>query len=223
MIINITQNRYIFIYKDRGKLMSKEKDSSNIDGMNGLERSLKRVGDFVGALFLLIVLSPVFLYIYIRQRWNASGPVIYSQERIGKGGKPFMIYKFRTMVVDAEKDGVPQLEQEDDPRLTEFGKVLRKRHLDELPQIWNVLKGDMSFVGYRPERQYFIDKIMEHNSDYRLLYQSTPGVTSLATIQNGYTDTMEKMLKRLELDLEYLRNRSLWLDAQIIFKTVFNI
>ena len=94
--------------------MSKEKDSSNIDGMNGLERSLKRVGDFVGALFLLIVLSPVFLYIYIRQRWNASGPVIYSQERIGKGGKPFMIYKFRTMVVDAEKDGVPQLEQKTD-------------------------------------------------------------------------------------------------------------
>jgi lipopolysaccharide/colanic/teichoic acid biosynthesis glycosyltransferase len=191
--------------------------------MNGFERALKRVGDVVGALFLLIVLSPVFLYIYIRQRLNASGPVIYSQERIGKGGKPFRIYKFRTMVVDAEKDGVPQLEQEDDPRLTEFGKVLRKRHLDELPQIWNVLMGDMSFVGYRPERQYFIDKIMAHNSDYQLLYQSTPGVTSLATIQNGYTDTMEKMLKRLDMDLDYLRNRSLGLDAKIIFKTLFNI
>ena len=162
--------------------MSQEKESTNIDGMNGFEKALKRVGDVVGALFLLIVLSPIFLYIYIRQRWNASGPVIYSQERIGRGGKPFRIYKFRTMVVDAEKDGVPQLEQDDDPRLTEFGKVLRKRHLDELPQIWNVLKGDMSFVGYRPERQYFIAQIMEHNPDYQLLYQSTPGVTSLATI-----------------------------------------
>lgn len=203
--------------------MSKEKEPTNIDGMNGFERALKRVGDVAGALFLLIVLSPVFLYIYIKQRWNASGPVIYSQERIGRGGKPFRIYKFRTMVVDAEKDGVPQLEQDDDPRLTEFGKVLRKRHLDELPQIWNVLKGEMSFVGYRPERQYFIDKIMSHNPDYQLLYQSTPGVTSLATIQNGYTDTMEKMLKRLDMDLDYLRNRSLGLDVKIIFKTLFNI
>lgn len=203
--------------------MSQEKEPANIDGMNGLERSLKRVGDVVGAMFLLIVLSPVFLYIYIRQRLSASGPVIYSQERIGKGGKPFKIYKFRTMVVDAEKDGVPQLEQEDDPRLTEFGKTLRRHHLDELPQIWNVLKGDMSFVGYRPERQFFIDKIMEKNPDYKLLYLSAPGVTSQATIENGYTDTLEKMLKRLDMDLDYLRNRNLWLDAKIILKTVFNI
>jgi lipopolysaccharide/colanic/teichoic acid biosynthesis glycosyltransferase len=203
--------------------MSQDKELTNIDGMSGMERALKRVGDVLGALVLLVVLSPVFLYIYIRQRWTASGPVIYSQERVGRGGKPFRIYKFRTMVVDAERDGVPQLEQDDDPRLTEFGKVLRKRHLDELPQIWNVLKGDMSFVGYRPERQYFIDKIMLHNPDYQLLYQSTPGVTSLATIENGYTDTMEKMLKRLDMDLDYLRNRSLGLDIKIIFKTLFNI
>ena len=203
--------------------MSQDKELTNIDGMSGMERALKRVGDVLGALVLLVVLSPVFLYIYIRQRWTASGPVIYSQERLGRGGKPFRIYKFRTMVVDAERDGVPQLEQDDDPRLTEFGKVLRKRHLDELPQIWNVLKGDMSFVGYRPERQYFIDKIMLHNPDYQLLYQSTPGVTSLATIENGYTDTMEKMLKRLDMDLDYLRNRSLGLDIKIIFKTLFNI
>ena len=203
--------------------MSQDKELTNIDGMSGMERALKRVGDVLGALVLLVVLSPVFLYIYIRQRWTASGPVIYSQERVGRGGTPFRIYKFRTMVVDAERDGVPQLEQDDDPRLTEFGKVLRKRHLDELPQIWNVLKGDMSFVGYRPERQYFIDKIMLHNPDYQLLYQSTPGVTSLATIENGYTDTMEKMLKRLDMDLDYLRNRSLGLDIKIIFKTLFNI
>ncbi len=203
--------------------MNQENEQRNIDGMNELERALKRVGDVLGALFLLIVLSPVFLYIYIRQISSASRPVIYSQERIGKGGKPFRIYKFRTMVVDAEKDGVPQLEQDDDPRLTEFGKVLRKRHLDELPQIWNVLRGDMSFVGYRPERQYFIDKIMEYNPDYRLLYQTVPGVTSMATIENGYTDTLEKMLKRLDMDLDYLRHRSLGLDMKIICKTLFNI
>ena len=214
---------YYIIQGKSKRLMNQEKESINIDGMNGLERALKRVGDVVGAIFLMIVLSPAFLYIYIRQKWNASGPVIYSQERIGKRGKPFRIYKFRTMVVNAEKDGVPQLEQENDPRLTEFGKVLRKHHLDELPQIWNVLKGEMSFVGYRPERQFFIDKIMERNPDYQLLYQSVPGVTSMATIQNGYTDTMDKMLRRLDMDLDYLKHRSLWVDAQIIFKTLFNI
>ncbi len=203
--------------------MGVEKESVNIDGMNGLERALKRLGDVVGAMVLLIVLSPVFLYIYIRQKLDASGPAIYSQERIGKGGKPFKIYKFRTMVVNAEKDGIPQLEQEDDPRLTDFGRRLRKHHLDELPQVWNVLIGDMSFVGYRPERKYFIDQILLHNPDYQLLYQVSPGVTSAATIQNGYTDTMEKMLRRLDMDLHYLRHRSLWLDIKILTKTLFNI
>lgn len=203
--------------------MGVEKETVSIDGMNGLERALKRLGDVVGAGVLMIVLSPVFLYIYIRQKWDASGPVIYSQERIGKGGKPFKIYKFRTMVVDAEKDGIPQLEQENDSRLTNFGRTLRKHHLDELPQVWNVLKGDMSFVGYRPERKYFIDQILVHNPDYQLLYQVSPGVTSVATIQNGYTDTMEKMLRRLDMDLHYLRHRSLWLDIKILAKTLFNI
>lgn len=200
-----------------------EMKSTSIDGMNWLERVLKRVGDVVGAIVLLIVLSPIFLYIYIRQKMDGTGSVIYSQERIGKAGRPFKIYKFRTMVMDAEKDGVPQLEQEDDPRLTEFGRSLRRRHLDELPQLWNVLKGDMSFVGYRPERQYFIDLIMQRNPDYALLYETCPGVTSMATISNGYTDTIEKMLTRLELDLDYLRHRSLLLDAKIIIKTLLNV
>ena len=131
--------------------------------------------------------------------------------------------KFRSMRVDAESSGTPQLSSDDDPRITKFGKFMRKVRLDEIPQFWTVLKGDMSIVGYRPERQYFIDKIMEQNPDYRLLYQSTPGVTSLATIENGYTDTMEKMLRRLDMDLDYLRNRSLWMDAKIIFKTIFNL
>lgn len=200
-----------------------EMKSTSIDGMNGLERVLKRVADVVGAIVLLIVLSPLFLYIYIRQKMDGTSSVIYSQERIGKGGRPFKIYKFRTMVMDAEKDGVPQLEHEDDPRLTKFGRSLRKRHLDELPQLWNVLKGDMSFVGYRPERQYFIDLIMQRNPDYALLYETCPGVTSMATISNGYTDTIEKMLIRLELDLDYLRHRSLALDAKIIIKTLLNV
>ena len=203
--------------------MGLNKEKTGIDGMTAVERALKRVGDVVGAIVLLIVLSPVFIYIYMRQKMNASGPVFYRQERIGKGGKPFYIYKFRTMVVDAEKDGVPQLEQADDPRLTSFGRSLRKHHLDELPQIWNVLKGDMSFVGYRPERKYFIDQIMQQNADYALLYRTCPGVTSLATIENGYTDTLEKMLRRLDMDLYYLRHRSLCLDVKIVFNTLRNI
>ncbi|MEE0520843.1 MAG: sugar transferase [Bacteroidaceae bacterium] len=196
---------------------------SNIDGMNSVERVLKRTFDVIGAVILLVVLSPVFLCIYVVQKLTSKGPAIYTQERVGKGGRPFMIYKFRTMIVDAEKDGHPVLEQTDDPRLTPFGKMLRKRHLDELPQIWNVLRGDMSFVGYRPERQYFIDQIMSRNPDYVLLFQTQPGVTSIATIKNGYTDTMEKMLKRLDMDLDYLRNRSLLLDAKIVIMTVFNV
>lgn len=157
------------------------------------------------------------------QKIEGEGPAIYSQERIGYKGKPFYIYKFRTMKVEAEKGGVPQLAQKDDDRLTKVGRFLREHHLDEMPQLWNVLKGDMSFVGYRPERRYFIEKIMEHNPDYELLYVSRPGVTSNATLYNGYTDTMEKMLQRLDMDLDYLRHRTLGLDMKIMLATVFSV
>lgn len=149
--------------------------------------------------------------------------MIFSQERIGKGGKPFMILKFRTMKENAEKDGIPQLAEKDDDRLTSFGGWLRRHHLDELPQLWNVLRGDMAFIGPRPERKYFIDKIMEHDPRYELLYQIRPGVTSYATLYNGYTDTMEKMLRRLELDLYYLEHNSLWFDMKILVKTFLKI
>ena len=124
------------------------------------------------------------------------------------------------MRVDAEQDGIPHLAEKTDDRLTPVGKFLREHHLDEIPQLWNVFVGDMSFVGPRPERQYFIDQIMQENSDYEQLYQIRPGITSMATIYNGYTDTMEKMLIRLQMDLEYLQKRSLWLDLRIIFTTV---
>ncbi|MCR5313114.1 MAG: sugar transferase [Bacteroidaceae bacterium] len=194
-----------------------------IDRMNSVERAMKRFGDIIGSLVLMLALSPLFLVLYVLQKAFNRGPAIYSQERIGKGGKPFRIFKFRTMVLDAEKDGVPQLECDNDSRLTPLGRVLRAHHIDELPQLWNVFIGDMSFVGYRPERKYFIDKIMKENADYALLFTTRPGVTSLATINNGYTDTMEKMLRRLDMDLEYLRTRTLWMDLCIIFKTIFSI
>lgn len=197
-------------------------DENNIDGMNGVERFLKRAVDLLGAASGMLILSPVFLFIYLRLKFDGEGPVIYSQERIGKKGKPFRIYKFRTMVVNAEEEGIA-LACEGDDRLTKTGKFLREHHLDELPQLWNVFIGDMSFVGYRPERQYFIDRIMERNPDYKLLYVSRPGVTSYATLYNGYTDTMEKMLRRLDYDLEYLRRRSLLLDLKIIANTVLSV
>jgi len=191
--------------------------------MSVAERFMKRMGDIVGSMCLIVLLSPLFAILFILQKCLNPGPVVYSQERIGKGGKPFKIYKFRTMVINAEADGVPVLEAVNDSRLTPFGRILRSHHIDELPQLWNVFVGDMSFVGYRPERQYFIDQIMEHNTDYELLFCSRPGVTSSATINNGYTDTMEKMLRRLDMDLEYLRTRTLLMDVKIIFQTVFSI
>jgi lipopolysaccharide/colanic/teichoic acid biosynthesis glycosyltransferase len=123
------------------------------------------------------------------------------------------------MVADAEKDNVPQLSNENDPRVTRVGHYLRKYRIDELPQFWNVVRGDMSLVGPRPERQYFIDQIMQRNPDYVYIYKMRPGLTSMATLYNGYTDTMEKMLIRLQMDLEYLKKRSLWLDIKIIFTT----
>jgi lipopolysaccharide/colanic/teichoic acid biosynthesis glycosyltransferase len=152
-----------------------------------------------------------------------GGPAIFKQERIGRFGRPFNIYKFRSMRMDAEKDGPALYQHENETRMTKVGKFLRGHHLDELPQLWNVLKGEMSFVGPRPEREYFIKQIMEHDHRYTYLYQVRPGVTSYATLYNGYTDTMEKMLRRLELDLYYLEHRSWWFDFKILFNTFMNI
>lgn len=184
---------------------------------------LKRVLDIIGALLCLFVFSPLMAWCAIAIRREDGLPIIYKQERIGLYGKPFFIYKFRSMRVDAESDYPKLSEQNGDPRLTHVGAYLRRHHLDELPQLWNVLKGDMSFVGPRPERKFYIDQIMEHDPRYAELYQIRPGVTSYATLYNGYTDTMEKMLRRLDLDLYYLKHRSLWMDFGILFKTFVNI
>lgn len=184
---------------------------------------VQRTVDIILSIIALAVFSPAFLVIACAIRHEDGLPVIYKQERIGLGGKPFYIYKFRSMKVDAEKDGPNLLEIAGDKRLTRVGAFLRSHHLDELPQLWNVLKGDMAFIGPRPERKYYIDKIMEHDNRYQMLYQIRPGVTSYATLYNGYTDTMEKMLRRLELDLYYLEHRSWWFDAKILTKTFINI
>lgn len=193
------------------------------DGMNEFERNVKRLGDLFMASVALVVFSPLFLICYIAVKREDGGPAIFKQERIGRFGRPFYIYKFRSMRVDAEKDGPALYQHEHDTRMTKVGRFLRDHHLDELPQLWNVVRGDMAFIGPRPERQYFIDKIMEHDKRYVYLYQIRPGVTSYATLYNGYTDTMEKMLRRLKLDLYYLEHRSWWFDTTILVKTFINI
>lgn len=188
--------------------------------MGFLGRFTKRSLDILVSIVGMLLLFPVFLYIYIRIKCQNDGPVLFRQERIGKGGRAFNILKFRTMRADCDDTNAPQLVKRDDERMTTIGRFLRDYHLDELPQLWNVFVGDMSFVGYRPERKFFIDKIMAENPDYAKLYQIRPGITSMATIYNGYTDTMEKMLIRLQMDLEYLQKRSLWVDVKIVYTTM---
>lgn len=190
------------------------------DGMSAKMKVVKRFLDVVGAVVCMVILSPVFLIIYLAIKIGGSNNVIYRQERIGYKGRPFMILKFRTMKSDSEPEGKPMLAEVSDDRLTRIGKFLRERHLDELPQLWNVLRGDMSFVGPRPERRYFINLIRKENTDYDYVLLMKPGLTSDATLYNGYTDTMEKMLIRLNMDLEYLQKRSLWVDTKIVLTTV---
>lgn len=195
------------------------------DNMTTLGRNSKRIFDCIAAAFAMVIFAPLFVICYIAVRLEDGGPAIFMQERIGRYGKPFKIYKFRSMRLDAEKYG-PQLSHgggENDPRLTRVGAFIRAHHLDELPQLWNVFVGDMAFVGPRPERKYYIDRILEHDKRYCYLYQVRPGVTSYATLYNGYTDTMEKMLRRLEYDLYYLRHRSLMLDMKILTSTFCSI
>lgn len=191
--------------------------------MNTIQAFLKRTFDILLSAVCLVVFSPLFLYCFIIIKRDDRGPAIYSQERIGLHGKPFRILKFRSMKTDAEKDGSALLAGDNDSRLTKSGKFLRQHHLDELPQLWNVLVGDMSFVGPRPERKFYIDQIMERNPKYELLYKIRPGVTSYATLYNGYTDTMEKMLRRLDLDLLYLDHHSFLFDTKILLKTFTSI
>ena len=204
------------------KILNME-DTYVYDGMNEVERNVKRVFDFLVAFVALVVFSPLFIVCYFAVKHEDGGPAIFKQERIGRFGRPFYIYKFRSMRVDAEKNGPALYQHERDTRMTKVGRFLRVHHLDELPQLWNVVRGDMSFIGPRPERNFYIDQIMKLDPRYAYLYQIRPGVTSYATLYNGYTDTMEKMLKRLELELYYLKHRSWWFDITILFKTFVNL
>lgn len=194
-----------------------------LDGMNTFECEIKRLIDMFVASFCIVFFAPLFVFCYVAIKREDGGPAIFKQERIGRFGRPFTIYKFRSMTIEAETNGPVLSNHSQDKRLTKIGRFLRLRHLDELPQLWNVIKGDMAFVGPRPERQFYIEKIMKKDPRYCYLYQIRPGVTSYATLYNGYTDTIEKMLVRLNMDLYYLEHRSLWLDFRILSLTFLRI
>lgn len=187
--------------------------------MPAWQQSVKRVFDIAVSAVAILLLSPVYLYVAVRVKLGSKGPVFYKQERIGYEGRPFMIYKFRTMYVDAERQG-PQLSQVNDPRITPFGHIMRKYRLDELPQFWNIIKGDMSIVGPRPERKFYIEQIEKIAPYYCLVYKVKPGLLSWGPIKIGYSDTVEKMVERLRYDIIYMDNMTLQTDIKILFYSV---
>ncbi|WP_184544039.1 sugar transferase [Mucilaginibacter sp. FT3.2] len=179
----------------------------------------KRTFDIMFSSFVMIIGSPAFLLLTIITKFTSKGPAFYRQERIGRDHKPFHIYKFRSMFVNAEAMG-PQLSSDDDPRITKWGKIMRKSRLDELPQFWNVIKGDMSIVGPRPERQFFIEQLIIKSPNYKKLFSLKPGLTSMGQVNYGYAENVDQMCDRVRYDLVYLKNMSLNSDLSIIFKTV---
>lgn len=183
------------------------------------QQIIKRSIDIIASMTMLLILSPLYAYIAMRVRLSSEGPIFYHQERIGINGKPFQIYKFRSMYTDAEKSG-PMLSTKEDDRCTPWGAVMRKWRLDELPQFWNVLIGDMSLVGPRPERQYFIDLIMERAPHFKQLLKVRPGITSWGQVKYGYASNVDEMIQRLKFDILYIENMSLALDFKIMFYTL---
>lgn len=186
------------------------------------QQSVKRLFDIVISIFVMLVFSPLYIFTAIGVLLSSPGPLFYSHERIGLHGKPFRIYKFRSMVADAERNG-PQLSSTNDARITKFGRWMRKIRLDEIPQFFNVLIGDMSIVGPRPERQYFIDQIMPVAPHYRHLHKVRPGITSWGQVKFGYAENVHQMVERLKYDLIYIENMSLALDFKIMIYTVLII
>ncbi len=183
----------------------------------------KRVIDVVVSSLVLIIFFPLYLFLAIGVKRSSKGPVFYSHERIGLRGKPFQIFKFRSMVVNAEAGGTPQLSNKEDPRVTKFGRFMRKYRLDEIPQFYNVIKGEMTLVGPRPERQFYIDQIVQQAPHYRLLHRVKPGITSWGQVKYGYAENVDEMIARMKYDLLYIENMSLATDFKILFYTILTV
>jgi putative colanic acid biosynthesis UDP-glucose lipid carrier transferase len=186
---------------------------------DGKAVAVKRLFDFSFALVVLVLGAPVFLITALTTKLSSRGPILFAQERIGRNGRPFYIYKFRSMYIDSEQGG-PQLACSGDPRITPWGRFMRKIRLDEIPQFYNVLIGDMSIVGPRPERQHYIDQIMAKAPNYRYLQYVKPGITSIGQVKFGYAENIDEMVKRMRYDILYLRNSSLAFDVKIIMLTI---
>ena len=220
----------IMISPERFNMMQSQVRISDIYGeplvnisrssMSDSGKNIKRAIDIVVSILALIVLTPVYAIVACIIKLTSPGPVFYLQERIGRHNKPFNIIKFRSMVKDAESGGKPQLSSDDDPRITPFGHFMRKYRIDELPQFWNVLKGDMSIVGPRPERKYYIDQIIQRVPAYALLHQVRPGITSMGMVKYGYAKNVDEMVERVKYDLMYLDNMSLLNDLKILIYTI---
>ncbi|HAM99015.1 MAG TPA: sugar transferase [Marinilabiliales bacterium] len=186
------------------------------------QENMKRVIDVLFSSIALILLSPFLLFLTIGVKLSSKGPILYSHKRMGRYGKPFRIYKFRSMYVDAEKNG-PALSSKEDPRVTPFGRMMRKMRFDEIPQFYNVLKGDMSIVGPRPEREYYVEQIVQRAPHYLLLFKVRPGITSWGQVKFGYAENVEEMIKRLNYDIIYLEDMSLYVDLKIMIYTIKTI
>jgi len=220
----------IMISPERFNMMQSQVRISDIYGeplvnisrssMSDSGKNIKRAIDVVASTLALIALTPVYTIVSCIIKATSPGPVFYLQERIGRHNKPFNIIKFRSMVKDAETAGKPQLSSDDDPRITPFGRFMRKYRIDELPQFWNVLKGDMSIVGPRPERKYYIDQITKRVPAYALLHQIRPGITSMGMVKFGYAKNVDEMVERVKYDLMYLDNMSLLNDLKILIYTI---